>query len=372
MDDETFEHRVRRIMSGETRGAGAGAARVALRAAEPLYGAITRLRNGLFDRGTLRGHVLPRPVVSVGNLTTGGTGKTPVVQWIARRLLADGHRPVVLMRGYRRESSDVASDEELLLRESLDGVPIVADPNRVAAGVATLEADATIDSFILDDGFQHRRLHRDCDVVVIDATNPFGYGHVLPRGMLREPIAGVARASLVILTRVDGASTETIAEIERTVRQHHPTVPIVRSTHRLDDAVDVDGRVRPLAGAKVLAFSGIGNPAAFERSMTNAGAAVVSVRRFADHHPYRVDDLYALRVAALDAGAEAMVTTEKDWVKLRSLDPTGPGVPTWRAGVRVSFSTTADEATAWSAITSATRLRPIRRLSRVDGDLWTE
>lgn len=359
-------------MSGEARGAGATSARAALRAAEPLYGAITRVRNRLFDRGTLRGHRLPRPVISVGNLTTGGTGKTPLVQWIVRRLIADGHRPAVLMRGYQRESPDTASDEELLLRESLDGVPVVADPNRVAAGLASVEADPTIDAFVLDDGFQHRRLHRDADIVVIDATNPFGYGHVLPRGMLREPIAGVARASLVVVTRVDGRTAEELTEIDRTIRRHHATVPIVRSSHRLGDAIDIDGHLHPLAGRRVMAFSGIGNPAAFERSLADAGATVVASRRFADHYRYQLADLYALRVSALDAGAEAMVTTEKDWVKLRSLDPTGPGVPMWRVPVRVEFATPSDERSAWSTITNAAALRAVTRPPRADENLWTE
>ena len=198
-----YEERILEVMSGQARGVGATLTRTLLAAAEPAYAGVMTARNRLFDRGAKRIHRLPRPVISIGNLTTGGTGKTPAVQWLVRALQERGHRPGILTRGYRKEAG-AASDEEELLRESL-GVPVVANADRVRGAATLLERTPAVTTFVLDDGFQHRRVAREADVVLIDATNPFGYDHVLPRGLLREPVVGLARAHLVILTRVDQA-----------------------------------------------------------------------------------------------------------------------------------------------------------------------
>ena len=370
---DAFEHHVRQVMSGDARGVGPASARAAMRAAEPLYRAATRLRNRLYDRGALRGARLPRPVISIGNLTTGGTGKTPVVQWLVRRLVADGRRPAVLLRGYKRdEGSEAASDEELVLRESLAGVAVHANPDRAAAGRAAIADDAGLDAFVLDDGFQHRRLARDVDVVLIDATNPFGYGHVLPRGMLREPVEGIARAHVVIVTRARAATAQALAGIEATIRAANADAPIVRADATLDPPIDVNGDEQSTLGRRALAFSGIGNPLAFERGLRERGVDVVATRRFADHHRYADADVIALRLAAFDAGADVMLTTEKDWVKIRNVDPVGPGVATWRVGVRVAFLADG-ESIAWQAILGRSGL-PFRSTKRAGSDetLWTE
>lgn len=337
---QTFDTRIRQIMSGQSRGVGAKLARLLLALFEPIYRAVVGTRNRLFDRELMRIQHLPRPVISVGNLTTGGTGKTPVVQWIVRELQSLTHRPAVLLRGYKRTSTQSASDEEQMLRDSL-GIPVFADPKRFLAGQRALNKHPEIDVFVLDDGFQHRQLARDLDVVLIDATNPFGYEHVLPRGMLRESLAGLARVDVVILTRVDLAPPEQIKSIEDSVRRANPKVPVLRSIHRLSEVWGDGerGSLERLRGKKVWAFCGIGNPEAFENGLRKAGVELAGMTRFADHHPYEPQDLESLEAAASEAGAEVLLTTEKDYVKLRDL-PTllSSPMPLLCVGVRIEMS----------------------------------
>ncbi|HZW29293.1 MAG TPA: tetraacyldisaccharide 4'-kinase, partial [Isosphaeraceae bacterium] len=189
-----------RLIRGQTRGPAAVVARTLLSCAAAGYGAAIALRNGSFEHGWLRVHRLGVPVVSVGNLTVGGTGKTPMVEWLARWFRARRRRVVIVSRGYRGEQG--LNDEGLVLEENLPDVPHLQDRDRVRAGrVALQELEADI--LVLDDGFQHRRLARDLDVVLIDALEPFGLGHLLPRGLLREPVRSLRRADLVVLSRAD-------------------------------------------------------------------------------------------------------------------------------------------------------------------------
>src|SRR4051794_19424360 len=188
-DTEQF---VKRVMSDEARGVGASTLRSILRCFEPFYALAMRINNGLYDRGIKKVHRLERPVISVGNITTGGTGKTPAVQWIARRLLTAGHRPASLLRGYTVGNA-TKSDEATLLEQSLR-IPVRANPDRVSAGRELIAQPPEVDVTPRDEASQPRRVHRDLDLVLIDATTPFGYGHVLPRGMLREPLSGLRRA----------------------------------------------------------------------------------------------------------------------------------------------------------------------------------
>ncbi len=317
---ESLDTRIRRIMSGQSRGIGAAIARGALAIVEPVYTAIVGARNHLFDRELIGISKLPRPVISVGNVTTGGTGKTPVVQWIVRELQAMSHRPAVLMRGYKRADANASSDEEQLLRDSL-GIPVFADPKRFLAGQRALRSHPEIDVFVLDDGFQHRRLARDLDIVLIDATNPFGYDHVLPRGMLRESMTCLARVDVVILTRTDLAPPHALDEIEAAVHSGNSSVPILRSVHRLGDlrGVEVHRSLAELKEKRVWAFCGIGNPEAFENGLRRAGVQLAGSTRFADHYAYEVSDLETLQQSARESGAEILLTTEKDFVKIRDL-----------------------------------------------------
>lgn len=198
---------IRDILSGEDRGAGAKLTRVALTAMEPAYRAAVALRNVAFDRGWRTPRDLGRPTISVGNLTVGGTGKTPMVVALCRKLIAMGHLPGVLLRGYKSHGG--RSDEADELQTTLGSQVVVeADPDRVAAARRVLQKTPGTTVFVLDDGFQHRRAHRDLDIVLLDAARPFADGHVLPRGLLREPMQNLRRASAVIFTHADLALSE--------------------------------------------------------------------------------------------------------------------------------------------------------------------
>ena len=170
-------------------------------------------------------------MISIGNITTGGTGKTPIVQYIVRNLLTAGHRPACLLRGYKIGTSQL-SDEAALLERSLL-IPVAANPDRTAAGRELITQDSEIDLILLDDGFQHRRLYRDLDIVLIDATSPFGYDHVLPRGMLREPLIGLARADVLIITRTSLVDADSLSRTQAKLRKYNPAAPILRESSLL-------------------------------------------------------------------------------------------------------------------------------------------
>lgn len=319
------------IQTGRAKDVSARLLRALTASVEPMYRFGVSRRNRSFDRraGVVR---VGRPVVSVGNITTGGTGKTPVVAWLAQRLYAAGRRPVILTRGYRGKEG--ASDEAQLLRRALApldpssteaAVPVIVNPDRVAAAEQTIASRAMTSLFILDDGFQHRRLARDFDLVLIDATRPFGFERLLPRGQLREPLASLGRADAILLTRVDLVESDDIERIESTLRTH-TAAPMFRCSHVID--VVVKGTDRPtaresiemLAGKRVFAFCGLGNPEAFFESLRRANARIVGTRAFADHHAYSTDDLKRIRLDAEVASAERIITTTKDAAKLHADD----------------------------------------------------
>ena len=335
-------------MSGEQAGVMAGVLRAGMSAAEPFYAAVAAARNRLFDAGLRKSHRLPRPVISVGNITTGGTGKTPVVRWLAERLRDHGRRVAVLARGYGARPGQ-AGDEQMMLDGLLnDGVAeprrvaLVANPDRVVAATQFLREHPETGAFVLDDGFQHRRLARDLDVVLVSATSPFGYGHVLPRGMLREPLRGLGRAGAVIITHADQAPAGELAEIEREVRRFNPHAPAYRAAHAhagLRHGSEHESRpIEDLRGMNWFALCGIGDPQTFLRQLQSAGGRCAGHRWFADHHRYTEADLDAVRRQARAAGADVLVTTEKDWAKLKDLAGAGdPELPLWRVDVRVRF-----------------------------------
>jgi tetraacyldisaccharide 4'-kinase len=311
---------------------------------EPMYRAVVSTRNRMFDRELLHVRRLPRPVVSIGNLTTGGTGKTPVVQWLARRLRDAGRPPAVLLRGYRRGENE-RSDEEAMLADSLPGVPVMADANRYRGGLRVLRSGPQVHTLILDDGFQHRRLHRDVDIVLIDASNPFGYDHVLPRGLLREPPASLRRAHAVVLTRVDQTTPDVLQDIRRQVAGLVPEMAVFDSRHAFDAVRFPDVSHPPgwLAGRRVLAFCGIGNPSSFRSLLARAGADVVQFRSFIDHHAYDDSDIDQLVEEARRQKADALLTTAKDWVKLNALPGFDPHRPIGAVEMVVRFPSGEDE-----------------------------
>ncbi len=310
--------RIRQIMSGEATGWGADMTRMLLGGAAGWYSRIIRVRNRNYDagKGVFR---LEAPVVSVGNITAGGTGKTPMVIWLAKALRAMGRRPAILSRGYGDQQG--WNDENRLLKTLLPDVPVVIDSDRVAGGQRAI-AEAGADLLILDDGFQHRRLGRDLDMVLIDATCPFGYGYVLPRGLLREPVENLRRAGLIVITRSDMIDADELEKLEEKIAEvAGQAVPILHAVHQPVDLVGEAGEkaLGELAGKKVLAFCTIGNAGAFAQQIRGLGATVMSVS-FADHGGYDEMKLEQLKSRAEAFQADWCVTTEKDWMKLREME----------------------------------------------------
>lgn len=320
------EARFLEIVSGRKRGLAAGVARGALAAAEPFYVAATRLRNFAYDHGWKRVHTAGAPVVSVGNLTTGGTGKTPVVAAIVAEIQRLGLHPGIASRGYHA-IDEAGNDERRVLELQCPGVPHRQDRDRVAAARRLVNGDRC-EVVVLDDGFQHRRLARDVDVVLIDATAPWGFGHLLPRGLLREPTSGLSRADLVLITRVDQVDAEELDSIERKIRRH-TDVPVALSRFAPTRLLAVDGAASAIStasGLRALAFCGIGNPGAFLRTVQLIGAQLdeSSLVAFPDHHAYTPEDLLRIGRRAVESKADLILCTTKDLVKLPRELPEGP------------------------------------------------
>jgi tetraacyldisaccharide 4'-kinase len=310
----------RELVSGELGGAGPALARAALRALEVPYAAAVRVRNWRYDTSRVRVHKLEVPVVSVGNITLGGTGKTPAVEWLARWFQVRGVRVGMVSRGYGSTSGQ-PNDEALELAQKLPDVPQSADADRLRA------ARRAIDEFgcnvlVLDDGFQHRRLARDFDLVLIDALAPFGFGHVFPRGLLREPLSALRRANAVMLSRADLVEDDARREIQGRVLDFAPEALWLEAAYRPQALRSTAGDEQPplaLAGRKVAAFCGIGNPAGFQQSLASVGCEVTASLEFADHMRYTREDIDKIARWADSLDAAAVVCTHKDLVKVGPL-----------------------------------------------------
>ena len=327
-------------ISGSRRSVTAGAMRIMLAALEPPYRLAVFTRNALFDFGLRAPVGLARPVISVGNLTTGGTGKTPMVGLLAQRLAGMGYPPAVLLRGYGAAGG--VSDEAAMLADELGSdVPVGVNADRAAGARNVLARHDHIAVFLLDDGFQHRQVRRDLDIVLIDATDPFGFGHVLPRGLLREPRGNLRRADAVIVTRADQVPDGVLSRLDQTIEQLTGQKPCAHAAHQwtgLKDQTDQTQSVAVLGQLKVWAVAGIGNGAAFSRSLQQHAGGIVGERRYPDHHAYTRRDLDTIRAVARQAGAEAVVTTTKDWVKWRLLGwPNDASLPVYRPTVRIDL-----------------------------------
>jgi len=327
------------IIRGDERSVIASLARAGLACLEPGYRAAVAVRNRAFD-WRLRGAAkLPRPTISVGNLTVGGTGKTPMVIDLAQRLIARGRRPAILMRGYRGEATG-GSDEAAVYHAVLGhDVPVIANPDRVTGADAAAQQQPGVDVFLLDDGFQHRRVRRDLDLVLVDATDPFSNGHCLPRGLLREPLSSLRRADAVIITRANLADEERLDVLSRVISRHHGRPPLARAASTWTALLDADGAEHPLArlrDAKVLGVCGLGNPEQFEQQLRRHTEDKTPVVRFPDHHAYSRLELGAVAAEAREADADAVVTTEKDWVKWQGRRD-AISMPVYRPRLAVQF-----------------------------------
>jgi tetraacyldisaccharide 4'-kinase len=301
-----------------------------------LYGAVTRTRLSLYRRGTFHTTKLDRPVISIGNITTGGTGKTPLVEWVARTIASHGQKVCILTRGYGRKDPHLqvivsdgyvvlaspaeAGDEPYLLATKLTGqAAVISSADRIAAGEEAIN-DFGTQCFVLDDGFQHLRLARDLNIVTIDATNPWGGGKLLPHGRLREAPEGLSRADCVVITRCDQAGDveKLCAEISRLIGGR----PIFKSSMRPVRVVSLKNAGETLAApARVAAFCAVGNPGSFFENVRRLGFEIELQRSFPDHHVYSQSEVDSL---IRDAGGSSLMTTAKDAVKLRTLSFTVP------------------------------------------------
>jgi tetraacyldisaccharide 4'-kinase len=331
-----------RVMSGEDRSPPAMLLRAGLLAVEPFYAGAMTARNALYDKGFFPAQKFPRPTVAIGNLTTGGTGKTPLVRWLAEQLISRDVRPAILMRGYRSSRTAGGSDEQRMLASHLgQRAAVIANPDRVAGAATAMEQDPKPDVFLLDDAYQHRRVARDFNLLLVSATNPFGYGHVLPRGLLREPAGrGVRRADAVVITRANLTSAEQIADIERRLRLARSNIEIVLAEHVHVGVRSADGNassLEELRARRFFLFTGIADPLSLQRQLDPYREQLAGARFFADHHGYSDDDLLALRRAATNAGAHTLLTTEKDWAKIAPLTTARDGLPILRLDLELRF-----------------------------------
>ena len=325
--------------------------RAGLSAAAAVYRAALTALSASYRIGLLSTHGLPVPVISVGNVTVGGSGKTPLAEVVVLALRGMGARPAIVSRGYGRRTRGVrivadggglrlgakdGGDEPVLLAERLPGVPIVVGESRYEAGAVAV-GTCFADALVLDDGFQHRTLYKDLEIVVVSGSDPWGNGRLFPRGSLREPLSALKRAGLVVVTNPPtAAATSDIAHVLR-FRASAATVlsGAYRPTSlRRGDHVPAEAP-EALRGRKVLMLAGLAAPGGFVETAEGLGAEVAGLVQFPDHHWYTPGDLARVAARLGETGAEAVLTTEKDWVRLREM-PQG-AVPFWVLSVRLDL-----------------------------------
>ena len=337
----------RAIISGRRTDARASVARSLLSVASLGYRLAVCIRTALYEHHLFRAHRAEVPVLCVGNLTVGGTGKTPLVVWLAHRLDRKGLRVAILTRGYKTRK-DLLSDEPAELASACPGVPVIVNADRVAGATEAVRNHGA-QVLLMDDGFQHRRLARDLDIITIDATLPFGYGRLLPAGLLREPVSGLKRAHAAVITRSDQAPDEQLSQIEARIRRANPELPIGRTVHAPAGARRADGSeiaLEELKGRKVFAFCGLGNPAAFFRTVEGCGCVLAGSQAFNDHHSYTDRCLAEIQGKARSCAAELLLTTSKDWDKITPLIPSQAPLPLAYLAVELRFTAAGDPLTA--------------------------
>jgi tetraacyldisaccharide 4'-kinase len=281
-----------------------------------VYALTIRLRNFCYDRGMLKTYPADVPVISVGNITTGGTGKTPLVIWLYNILQQKGLKCAILTRGYKSGQGKL-TDEPAILAKSCPGANVIVNPDRVA-GTAKAVGQFGADVIVMDDGFQHRRLQRDLDIIAIDATCPFGYGRLLPGGLLREPIGSIGRADAAVITRYDQADDDSIAETKRQIEQITRDIAVAKAIHKhpcVKAIKDEPISIEQLRGKTIYVFCGIGNPEAFLQRLKEFGPNIAGSRIYNDHHDYTQQDISDIYEEARYLNAEMILSTEKDWIK---------------------------------------------------------
>ncbi len=307
--------------------------------ASKAYGTGVRLRRKGYESGFLKSRKLPCYVISIGNLTTGGTGKTPMTIHVARLVEKLGYRVAVISRGYKGKAESAggivsngdkilmnpatAGDEPFLIASSLKGIPVLVGSNRYASGMKAIQHFKT-NVLVLDDGFQHLELFRDLNILLLDSSKPFGNGRLLPRGILREPVTSISSSDALIMTRSDRKGCKPAEIFYKNCPVFHSLhVPYVSSLFSSEESLsfkdetltDYDQFIR---GKSFFAFSGIADNEDFFNTLREMGANLCGMKGFADHHVYKARDIHEILNASASAGANSLVTTEKDYVKLQS------------------------------------------------------
>ncbi|MDF2571424.1 MAG: lpxK [Sporomusa sp.] len=332
-----------KLVHGEKHGFWAAVLLGMLRAMSFIYGLGVHIKLGMYRLGILECHRLPCKVISLGNITVGGTGKTPTAQRLAAIIRDMGYRVAILNRGYRSgwkgqvgvvsDGSKIymtvteAGDEAYLLAKNLPGVPVIIGRNRFLTGSYAVD-NLNAEVVILDDAYQHWQLQRDLDIVLIDTLNVFGNNFLLPRGTLREPLTNLDRAHAFLLTKIDQSTGDARVSIRETLSKYNEQALIVESTHTPRCFIEIEEwykGVRPetvpltaIQGHSILPFSAIGNPSSFEKTITDLGGTVLDAVQFPDHHNYTMAEMQWIMQKAVDNKVKALITTDKDAVKIPS------------------------------------------------------
>ena len=321
-----YEQNYRKLISGQKSGIGAAFCRFFLSGVSVGYSGAVRLRNSLYSKGIFKSHSVNAVVISIGNITVGGTGKTPLVVWLHKYLQEKQINCAILTRGYKTQTKGRATsydrrataiDEPGILAENCPQAKVIVNPDRVAGARESINKFGA-EILIMDDGFQHRRLARGLDIVTIDATQPFGYDKIFPAGLLREPVASLKRADAVVITRCDQIPENELDKLEKQLRAINPDMLITRSIHAPVSAQTIGDKqinLDQLKGRKIFAFCGIGNPEAFLNTIKTLGAELVGSKIYDDHYHYTNACLADIYEQAEHLGADLVLTTQKDWTK---------------------------------------------------------
>lgn len=312
-----------KLISGQNKSVVASFLRLFLWLAAQGYTVVIALRNFLYSKKWLKTHRANAVVISIGNITAGGTGKTPLVIWLYKLLQQKNFQCAVLTRGYKatqetRLKTQDQIDEPGILAESCPQAKVIVNPDRIAGAAEAVNKFAA-KVLIMDDGFQHRRLARDLDIVTIDATQPFGFGKLLPAGLLREPLRSLKRADAIVLTRCDQSTDSELNQIENKLHLINPDMVVAKSIHAPIYAKSTNNKkisLEELKNKKVFAFCGIGNPDAFLHTVKKLGVILVGSKVYNDHHSYCEEDVREIFELADKSNVDLVLTTHKDWTKI--------------------------------------------------------
>ena len=332
------------ILYGQQRGFVAALIKSTLSAFAYPYSAVLNTRGFLYKFDIVKSTRLPVKVISIGNITTGGTGKTPLVESMARCLLEKNKKVAILSRGYGgnnslQENNDNVNDECLILRENLQDVTVLAGKDRVSNGEKAIR-ESGVDCLLLDDGFQHLKLKRDLDIVVIDSLNPFGGENLIPRGSLREPLKNLGRADMFIISHCNQSKEQKIKSIYTKLNYVNNDAPVCESIHRPVHIENImDGSILEpewLNGKRIYGLSAIGNPESFTYTLKGLGADLIKHRKFHDHHNYNREEIISIISEAKSLNADAIVVTQKDIVKIRNMDIKGFNILSLKIEIQIT------------------------------------